>query len=127
MSRSKNVANCHSDNFFWVEDSLGFHFLKTKADQLGKQSDAIWHVYAPPDSPHTCAPLSLARYLFSNPGVLSHGNSNATRGYANDINENIEGLGMATIITINKGYKLFPGANQYDHFMKCFHSDQHKS
>jgi len=28
---------------------------------------------------------------------------------------------MATNITINKGYKLFPGANQYERYMKCFH------
>ncbi len=121
MSRSENVADCHADNIFWVEDSLGFHFPKTKADQLGKRSDAIWHVYATPDSPHTCVHLSLARYLFSNSGVLSRCNSNATGGDANGTNENIEGLGMATNITINKGYKLFPGANQYDCFMKCFH------
>ncbi len=28
---------------------------------------------------------------------------------------------MAANIRINEGNKLYPGANQYDCFMKCFH------
>lgn len=35
--------------------------------------------------------------------------------------ENIEGLGIMTNIRINGGNKLFPDANQYDHFTKFFH------
>lgn len=123
MSRSENVVDCHAENIFWVEDALGFHFPKTKADQLGKRSDAVWHVYATPASPHTCTHLSLARYLFSYPGILSMvDSSNASSdGKDRDAVKNVEGLGMATSITINGGNKLFPGANQYDRFMKCFH------
>lgn len=34
---------------------------------------------------------------------------------------NVPGLGMASGITINGVNKLFPGMNQYDRFMKCFH------
>lgn len=67
--------------------------------------------------------LSLARYSFSNPGILTRIDSSNASGDARDseATENVEGLGMATNIRINKGNKLFPGANQYDHLMKCFH------
>ncbi|KAL7462369.1 hypothetical protein ACHAXS_002746 [Conticribra weissflogii] len=58
---------------------------------MGKNADSVWHVYATPHNPITCPVLALARYLFSNPGIL-------TPGYT----------------------KLFPGRNQYDQFMKCF-------
>ncbi len=64
MSQSENVVDCHAENIFWVEDALGFHFPKTKADQLGKQSDAIWHKNLPesnePTPLHTsiiCTPI----------------------------------------------------------------------
>ena len=97
MSRSENVVDCHAENLLWTEDALGFHFPCTKTDQLGKRSDAIWHVYATPNSPSTCCHLALARYLFANPGILL--NHDSSRG----------------------PNKLFPGSNQYECFMKVFH------
>ena len=97
MSRSENVVDCHAENLVWTEDALGFHFPRTKTDQLGKRSDAIWHVYATPNSPSTCCHLALARYLFANPGILL--NNDSSRG----------------------SNKLFPGSNQYERFMKVFH------
>ena len=60
MSCSENVVDCHAENLLWTEDALGFHFPCTKTDQLGKRSDAIWHVYAMPNSPSTCCRLALA-------------------------------------------------------------------
>ena len=97
MSRSENVVDCHAENLLWTEDALGFHFPRTKTDQLGKRSDAIWHVYATPNSPSTCCHLALACYLFANPGILL--NNDSSRG----------------------PNKLFPGSNQYERFMKVFH------
>ena len=97
MACSENVVDCHAENLVWTEDALGFHFPCTKTDQLGKRSDAIWHVYATPNSPSTCCHLALARYLFANPGILL--NNDSSRG----------------------SNKLFPGSNQYERFMKVFH------
>ncbi len=119
MSHAENVEDCHADNIIWIEDALGFHFPKTKTDQLGKRSDCIWHVYATPESPTTCAHLALSRYLFGNPGILSCPSSDP---YVTDATPpNVPGLGMASGITINGVNKLFPGMNQYDRFMKCCH------
>ena len=49
-----------------------------------------WHVYANPGHPSICSILALAKYLFSNPSILTGDR------------------------------KLFPGGNQYSRFMKSF-------
>ena len=116
MSQAENVEDCHVDNVVWIKDALGFHFPKTKTDQLGKRSDAIWHVYATPESPQTCTHLALTHYLFANLGILRRQSASAEADA-----QNVEGLGMATGTTINGHNKLFPGMNQYDQFIKCFH------
>ncbi|KAL7469831.1 hypothetical protein ACHAXS_013690 [Conticribra weissflogii] len=71
MSRSENVNDCHAENIIWLDDALGFHFPKSKTDQLGKRGDAVWHVYANPGNPAVCPILALACYLFSFPGVFT--------------------------------------------------------
>ncbi len=123
ISWSENVVDFYAENILWVKDTLGFHFQKTKAKQLGKHSDAVWHIYATCASPQTCTLLKLARLLFSNPGILTMIDSSNASGDDRDnvAIENVEGLGMMTNIWINVDNKLFLGANHYDHFMKCFH------
>ena len=115
MARSENVVNCHSENITWKDDALCFNFPKSKGDQYGKRSDAVWHVYATPHNPITCPHLALARYLFSNPGVLTE-----HEGDTEEKEENVEGMGMAANISLNEK-KLFPGTSQYNRFMKIFH------
>ena len=119
MLRSENVVDCHAENIVWNDDSLGFTFPKSKTDQTGKNADSIWHVYATPHNPITCPILALARYLFSNPGILtpvpSHDEYNAT------VETSLIDPSLADSHISQNGYtKLFPGRNQYDRFMKCF-------
>ncbi len=99
MARSENVADCHAENITWHDDALCFNFPKTKCDQKGKRSDALWHVYATPNNPVTCPILSLARFLFSNPGTLSKHHRKA-----------------ATSVSANGYSKLFEGSSQYSCF-----------
>ncbi len=114
MSILENIVTCQAENIYRVEDALGFHFPKTKADQLGKCSDTVWHVYATPASPQTCTHISLTRCLFSSPGILTIIDSSNASGDNRDSDaiENVEGLRMATNTRINGGNKLFPGTNQ---------------
>ncbi len=127
MARSENVADCHADNVFWINDGLGFHFPKTKCDQMGKRGDAIWHVYANPENPAICCHASLSRYLLANPGILTmvKNTNDQPELVCNDTieeddaeaecsPETFNGLGMSTNIRIN-------GENKHDRFMKCFH------
>ncbi len=60
MSCSENVNDCHAKNFICLKDSLGFHFPKSKTNQLGKQGDAVWHVYVNPKNPAFCPNLAVA-------------------------------------------------------------------
>ena len=103
-----------------VDDLLGFSFPKSKTDQMGKNADSVWHVYATPHNPITCPVLALAHYLFLNPGILTPVPNNDE-----DWNPEVEpdiinpNLGSSNISC--HGYtKLFPRRNQYDRFMKCF-------
>ncbi|KAL3775170.1 hypothetical protein HJC23_000313 [Cyclotella cryptica] len=91
------------DSHFATDLSQFMTGMKRTTDQLGKRSDAIWHVYATPNSPSTCCHLALARYLFANPGILL--NHDSSRG----------------------PNKLFPGSNQYERFMKVFHRVMHNN
>ena len=121
MARSENIEQCHAQNICWKDDALGFHFPKTKGDQLGKRADAIWHVYANPQNPTTCPHLALARYLFSNPGTLT--GEIHPKNEEDDLQEELQddGLAMAPDIAID-GERLFPGRNQYERFMGILHS-----
>ncbi len=61
MSCSENVVDCHAKNISWMNDALGFCFPKSKTDQMGKNADSVWHVYASPHNLVTCPILALAR------------------------------------------------------------------
>ncbi len=117
MSHSENVVDCHAKNILWADDSLFFSFPKSKMDQMGKNADSVWHVYATSHNSHnpiTCPVLALAPYLFSIPGILTPVPNNDE-----DWNPKVEldiinpHLGSSNISC--HGYmKLLPGRNQYD-------------
>ena len=67
------MVDSHIENVYFDNDCLVFQFAKTKYDQIGKNQDKLWHVYATPNNPTTCPVLSLSRYLFANPGVMIEG------------------------------------------------------
>ena len=71
MARSENVVHAHILHVHWEEDCLVFRFVKSKGDQMGRNRDQEWHVYANPHNPAICPVLSLACYIFSNPGIFS--------------------------------------------------------
>ena len=90
MARSDSVTNCHINHIEWRNDSLIIFFAHTKGDQEGINRLEPWHIYSNPVQPDICPILSLAKYLFSNPSILSSDD------------------------------RLFPGGNQYSRFMKSF-------
>ena len=91
MARSENVQSCHVNHIAWDNDSLLFYFPISKSNQGGENSHVPWHVYSNPFQPHLCPVLTLAKYLFSQSGILAVGD------------------------------RLFPGKHQYDRFIKVFH------
>jgi hypothetical protein len=90
MARSENVNSCHINHIGWDNDSLLFYFPISKSNQGGENSHVPWHVYSNPFCPHLCPVLTLAKYLFSQTGIIS------------------------------AGELLFPGKHQYDRFIKIF-------
>ena len=69
--------------------------------QMGKNSDQVWHVYATPEKPAMCPVLSLATYVFANPGLTNVENFSET---------DEDG---------KPSRRLFPGGDQYGRFMDC--------
>jgi len=49
MSRSDNIVQAHLFHITWEDDCKAFRFAKSKTDQMGRNSDQVWHVYATPD------------------------------------------------------------------------------
>ena len=130
MARSQNVVDSHVENVYFDNDCLVFQFGKTKCDQTGKNSDQLWHVYANPHNPAICPVLSLARYLFANPGVLIDGVIDGLNDRRDE-----EGAGEQDVEEVqpevapgnrrrerSKRGLLFPGGNQYKRFMSAFHN-----
>ncbi len=111
MSCSENVNNCHAKNIIWLDDALGFHFPKSKTNQLGMWGDAVWHVYAHPGNPAVCPILALACYLFSFPGILTPTERQPL------IDQQSSSAGN---ISINGYGKLIPGDSQYESVMTYF-------
>ena len=116
MARSENVVDCHVSHIYWSNDSLVFHFAKTKSDQTGKNTDQVWHVYATPENPCTCPILALACYLFSNPGVLTDGAAQKDKPSISLVGDG-EVVGKADAPILGR---LFPGEFQYDRFSRLF-------
>ncbi len=87
---------------------------------MGKNTNSVWQVYATPYNPITCPVLALARFLFSNLGILTPVANNDK-----DWNPKVEtdainpDLGLSNIFC-HWYMNLFPGRTQYDQFMKCF-------
>ncbi len=107
--------------------------MKTKSYQTGRNKDQRWHVYATPDNPTTCPVLSMACYLFANPGILSSANEvvmgdNMEFGDKSgmELEGNIDFGAASSLQPIHSG-RIFPGGNQYDRFMDCLHQiiDKH--
>jgi hypothetical protein len=83
------------------DDCLAFCFAKSKADQMGRNSNQVWHVYATPNNPCVCPILALATYIFANPSLTNVENFTET-----DKDGYLSG-------------SLFPGGDQYGRFMDC--------
>lgn len=71
MARSENVVHAHILHVHWEDDCFVFRFVKSKGDQMGRNRDQEWHVYANPHNPAICPALALGCYIFSNPGAFS--------------------------------------------------------
>jgi hypothetical protein len=83
------------------DDRLAFRFAKSKMDQMGRNSDQVWHVYATPNNSCVCPVLALATYNFANPSLTNVENFTEA-----DEDGNVSG-------------RLFPGGDQYGWFMDC--------
>ena len=108
MARSENVEHVHILHVSWDADCLMFCFVKSKGDQMGRNRDQEWHVYANPHNPKICPVLAFACYIFANPGIFC-----VSMDEEEDQPED-EHKGE------HKGH-LFPGGNQYDCFMDHLH------
>ncbi len=87
---------------------------------MGKNANLVWYVYGTPHNPIACPILSLASYLFSNPGIIT-----SVPTSQDDYNQTTETNVIDPDrsegnISINGYTKLFPGCNQYDRFIKSF-------
>jgi hypothetical protein len=101
MARWESIVHAHFFHITWEDDCMAFHFAKSKMDQMGRNSDQVWHVYATPNNPCVCPVLTLATYIFANPGLTNV--ENFTKA---DKDGNLSG-------------RLFPGGDQYGRFMDC--------
>lgn len=87
---------------------------------MGKNANLVWHVHATPHNPITCQILLLARYLFSNQGILTPVPT-SQEDYDKTTETNlIDPDSSEGNISINGCMTLFPGQNQYDRFIKAF-------
>ena len=71
MARSDSVTSCHLNHIEWRNDSLVIFFAHSKGDQEGVNRRQPWHIYANPGQPCICPVLALAKYVFSNPSLLT--------------------------------------------------------
>ncbi len=53
MARSESIVHAHLFHIMWEDDCLAFCFAKSKMDQMERNSDQVWHVYATPEKPAT--------------------------------------------------------------------------
>lgn len=90
MARSDNIKDLNIKQIEWRNDCLVFFFAKGKRNQEGEGCDTPWHVYSNPNDPYLCPVLSLSKYIFSNPDIITSGG------------------------------RLFPGDEQYSRFIKIF-------
>ena len=92
MARSDNGVNMHIKHIQWRSECLIFNFGTLKGNQIGERSSDTRRFYSNLKNPIICTVLALAKYIFSNPDILT------------------------------RNYPLFPGNCQYDRFLKIFHN-----
>ena len=71
MARSNNCTKLRLGHIVWRNDCLVFFFEKTKGYQTDEKSDSPYHVYSNPFEPRIYPVLALAKYIFSNPDVVT--------------------------------------------------------
>ena len=71
MKRAENCVDAKINHIRFENDCLVFEFAKSKSLPDGGDHVGPWHVYANPHEPHMCPVLALAKYLFTNVGILS--------------------------------------------------------
>jgi hypothetical protein len=136
MAPSENVVNTHILHVHWDADCLNFRFVKSKSDQMGKNCDQEWHVYANPHTPAVCLVLALRCYIVANPGVFlmstaevdamngddvdSMNDSGVVKGTSDGMVEDTADGPRAGRHPSQKG-RLFPDECQYHRFMGCLH------
>ena len=91
MERSENCVNMHITHIQWRWECLIFNFWTLKGNQVGERYSDPRRVYSNPKNPTICTVLDLAKYIFSNPDILT------------------------------RNSPLFPGNFQYDKFLNIFH------
>ena len=72
MEISNNFVNMHIKLIQWRSDWFIFYFWTLKGNQNGEISSDTWHIYSNPNIPTICLVLYLAKYLFSNPDILTN-------------------------------------------------------
>jgi hypothetical protein len=108
MARLENIVHAHILHVHWDADCLVCCFVKSKCDQMGRNSNQEWHIYANPHNPQNCPVLALACYMFANPGIC-----------IDEIEEQEDGVEVEAQGGEGAGHPyshkgcLFPGGNQY--------------
>ena len=91
MEGINNSVNMHIKRIQWMSDCLIFYFGTLKENKTGERAIDTWHVYPKPKNSTIFPVLSLAKYLISNPYILT------------------------------TNYPLYPDNCQYNRFLKIFH------
>jgi hypothetical protein len=99
MARLESIVHAHFFHITREDDCLAFCFVKSKMDQMERNSNQVWHVYATPNNRCVCPILALATYICANPSLTNVENFTET-----DKDGNLSGC-------------LFPGGDQYGWFM----------
>ena len=71
MERKYNSVNTHIKHIQWRSDFLIFYFGTPKGNKTRERSSDPWHVYSKLKNPPLCHFLTLAKYIFSNPDILT--------------------------------------------------------
>ena len=69
----------------WKLDCLIYYLGTLKGNQTGDRANDPWHVYSNPKNPTTCPVLTLYKYLFSHPIILTTNSKLFTGNYQYEI------------------------------------------
>jgi hypothetical protein len=112
MARSKSIVHAHFFHIMWEDGCLAFRFAKSKMDQMGRNRDQVWHVYATPNKPCVCPVLALATYILANPSITNV--DNFTKTNEDDI------LVVFSLGVINMGGSWIASAKLLRKIRVCF-------